>query len=96
VLELYFFAFDINFAVLWGLLTFFLGFIPYLGIILAAIPPIIVAWAKYGIQVAIAMTIFFAIINTIAESFIFPRKTARDFNFPFMLFLHHYSSGDGS
>ena len=30
--------FDINFALLWGLLTFFLGFIPYLGIIFAAIP----------------------------------------------------------
>ena len=27
--------FDVNFAILWGLLTFFLGFIPYLGIIIA-------------------------------------------------------------
>jgi len=26
-----FLAFDINFALLWGILTFFLGFIPYLG-----------------------------------------------------------------
>ena len=49
------FVFDINFAILWGLLTFVLGFIPYIGIILAAIPAVLIAWAKYGIQGAIIM-----------------------------------------
>lgn len=71
------FVFDINFAVLWGLLTFALGFIPYLGIIIAAIPPVLVAWAKYGIWGAIAMGGFFIIINTVAESYIFPRLTGK-------------------
>ncbi len=71
------FVFDINFAVLWGLLTFALGFIPYIGIIIAAIPPVLVAWAKYGIWGAIAMGIFFIIINTVAESYIFPRLTGK-------------------
>jgi AI-2 transport protein TqsA len=69
--------FDINFAVLWGLLTFVLGFIPYIGIIIAAIPPVLVAWAKYGIYGAIVMGIFFVIINTIAESYIFPKLTGK-------------------
>lgn len=71
------FIFDINFAVLWGLLTFALGFIPYLGIIIAAIPPVLVAWAKYGIGGAIVMGVFFIIINTIAESYIFPKLTGK-------------------
>jgi predicted PurR-regulated permease PerM len=71
------FIFDINFAILWGLLTFILGFIPYLGIMIAAIPPILVAWGKYGIQAAIIMGIFFVIINTIVESYIFPRFTGK-------------------
>lgn len=71
------FVFDINFAVLWGLLTFFLGFIPYVGIIIAAIPPVLVAWAKYGITGAIIMGLFFIIINTVAESIIFPRLTGK-------------------
>ena len=70
-------VFDINFALLWGLLTFFLGFIPYIGIIIAAIPAVLIAWAKYGIQGAIVMTLFFIIINTIAESVIFPKLTGR-------------------
>jgi predicted PurR-regulated permease PerM len=71
------FVFDINFAILWGLLTFVLGFIPYIGIILAAIPAVLVAWAKYGIQGAILMGLFFVIINTIAESYIFPKLTGK-------------------
>jgi AI-2 transport protein TqsA len=70
-------VFDINFALLWGLLTYFLGFIPYIGIVIAAIPAVLVAWAKYGIQGAIIMTIFFIIINTIAESVIFPKLTGK-------------------
>lgn len=72
-----FFAFDINFALLWGILTFFLGFIPYLGIMIAAIPPILITWAKYGIQGAVLITILFIIVNTIAESIIFPRQTGK-------------------
>jgi AI-2 transport protein TqsA len=71
------FVFDINFAVLWGLLTFALGFIPYIGIIIAAIPPVLVAWSKFGIQGAILMAVFFIILNTIAESVIFPRLTGK-------------------
>jgi len=71
------FVFDINFAVLWGLLTFALGFIPYLGIIIAAILPILVAWAKYGIWGAVFMALFFIIINTMAESYIFPKLTGK-------------------
>lgn len=69
--------FDINFAVLWGLLTFVLGFIPYLGITFAAIPPVLIAWSKYGIQGAILMALFFITINTIVESYIFPRMTGK-------------------
>lgn len=69
--------FDINFAVLWGFLTFILGYIPYIGIILAAIPPVLVVWAKYGIQSAILIGLFFVIINTIAESYIFPKLTGK-------------------
>jgi predicted PurR-regulated permease PerM len=72
-----FLLFDINFAVLWGILTFVLGFIPYIGIMLAAIPPILIAWAKFGIWGALGITVLFVIINTIAESFVFPKLTGK-------------------
>lgn len=69
--------FSIDFAILWGLLTFVLGYIPYIGIVLAAIPPVLIVWAKFGIQEAIIMGLFFIIINTIAESYIFPKLTGK-------------------
>lgn len=72
-----FLMFDINFAVLWGILTFVLGFIPYIGIMLAAIPPVLIAWAKYGIWGALSITVLFVIINTIAESYVFPKLTGK-------------------
>jgi AI-2 transport protein TqsA len=72
-----FLLFDINFAILWGILTFVLGFIPYIGIMLAAIPPILIAWAKYGIWGALGITVLFVIINTIAESYVFPKLTGK-------------------
>jgi predicted PurR-regulated permease PerM len=72
-----FLLFDINFAVLWAILTFILGFIPYIGIMLAAIPPILIAWAKFGIWGALGITVLFVIINTIAESYVFPKLTGK-------------------
>ncbi|AEG19382.1 AI-2E family transporter [Methanobacterium paludis] len=72
-----FWVFDINFAILWGILTFVLGFIPYIGIIIAAIPPILVAWVQYGIWGALAITILFVVVNTIAESYVFPKLTGK-------------------
>jgi predicted PurR-regulated permease PerM len=72
-----FWVFDINFAILWGILTFVLGFIPYIGIIIAAIPPILVVWVQYGIWGALAITILFVVVNTIAESYVFPKLTGK-------------------
>lgn len=72
-----FWLFDINFALLWGIVTFILGFIPYIGIMIAAIPPILVAWVKYGIWGAVGITILFVIVNTLAESYLFPKLTGK-------------------
>jgi predicted PurR-regulated permease PerM len=38
---------------------------------------ILVAWAKYGTWGAISMALFFIIINTVAESYIFPKLTGK-------------------
>jgi AI-2 transport protein TqsA len=35
-------------AVVWGLLTFLLGYIPYIGLIVAAIPAIFFAYIQFG------------------------------------------------
>ncbi|MCK4272612.1 AI-2E family transporter [bacterium] len=40
--------FDVDFAILWGMLTFLLNFIPNIGSVIATIPPIFVAFFQYG------------------------------------------------
>ena len=40
--------FDVDFAIVWGLLTFLLNFIPNVGSTIATIPPILVAFFQYG------------------------------------------------
>lgn len=39
-------AFNVQFAVMWGVLTFFLNFIPYLGSVVACSLPILLAWLQ--------------------------------------------------
>ena len=42
----------IPFAVLWGILAFFMGFIPSIGWWISLIPPFLIAWAQFGIGTA--------------------------------------------
>ena len=72
----------IDFAVLWGVLLFFLSFIPYIGFALAMIPPAILGWLEYGPIGAIAVVAVFLVINFIAENVIFPRYAGKRLNIP--------------
>jgi AI-2 transport protein TqsA len=38
----------VDFALMWGILTFFLSFVPYVGLVLAAAPPVLLALAEFG------------------------------------------------
>ena len=44
-------------AILWGILTFILGYIPYFGLVIAAIPAIFFAWLQFGIWGAVAVIV---------------------------------------
>ena len=44
-------------AILWGVLTFLLGYIPYIGLLIAAIPAIFFAWLQFGIPGALAVIV---------------------------------------
>ncbi len=67
----------IDFSLFWGVLTVALSFIPYIGLLLAAIPPMLIAWVEYGVYGAVFVLIIFVIINTIAENIIFPRQAGK-------------------
>jgi predicted PurR-regulated permease PerM len=70
----------VDYAALWGVLTFFLSYIPYLGIVLAGIPAVILAFAEYGLNRAILVVLALAVINLTAENLLAPVLVGRGLN----------------
>jgi predicted PurR-regulated permease PerM len=63
----------VDFAILWGLLTFILNYIPNIGSIIAAIPPTLLALIQYGPGTALLVIIGFVVANAVLGSLIEPR-----------------------
>ncbi len=55
----------VQYPMLWGVIAFFLNFIPNIGSVVAAIPPIILATVDQGVVSGVIATIFFVLINTV-------------------------------
>jgi predicted PurR-regulated permease PerM len=75
-------AMGIHAAALWGILTFILAFIPYIGLFIAAIPAIFFAWLQYGVWGAVAVVIIVVILNALVENPIFAYIASRRFDLP--------------
>jgi predicted PurR-regulated permease PerM len=63
----------VDYALLWGLLAWFMGYIPSIGFIIALIPPVLMAYAMYGLQTALVVLIGFILINGGVQNFIQPK-----------------------
>ena len=74
-------------AILWGVLTFLLGYIPYFGLLIAAVPALFFAWLQFGIPGAVAVIIAICILNLIVENPVMSYLTARKFEMPALLVL---------
>jgi predicted PurR-regulated permease PerM len=64
-------------ALLWGVGVFFLSFLPYIGLVVALIPPTILAFAEYGLDRALVVVIAGVVINLVAENLLEPFVTGR-------------------
>jgi predicted PurR-regulated permease PerM len=64
-------------ALLWAVGTFFLSFVPYLGLVLAMIPPAILALAESGPLAAATVIVGATALNLIAENVVEPTLTGR-------------------
>ena len=67
------FALGVDYAVLWGLLGFMLNFIPNLGSLIAAGPPILVATLQHGPTRGLAVAGGLFLLEQIVGNFIDPR-----------------------
>ncbi|MEY4474752.1 MAG: hypothetical protein RL248_519 [Pseudomonadota bacterium] len=77
IIWLFLAAMGIRFAFLWGLLAFVLNYIPNIGSVLAAIPPIVQALLFNGFADAFAVTGGYVLINLIGGNIIDPRMMGR-------------------
>jgi AI-2 transport protein TqsA len=67
----------VDHAPLWAVGVFFLSFVPYLGLILAMVPPTILAFAESGGVAALAIVAGGTVLNVIAENVLEPTLTGR-------------------
>ncbi len=75
VAVLYFY--DIPYPLLWGLGGFVLNFIPVIGSIIAAIPPVLIALATHGFGDALWIAGWFLVINTAIGNILEPKLMGR-------------------
>ena len=70
-------ALGVDFALLWGLVAFLLNYVPNLGSIIAAVPPILLAFIQFGPARAVAMAAGYTVVNVVLGNFVEPRFLGR-------------------
>ncbi|MBE2220944.1 MAG: AI-2E family transporter [Anaerolineae bacterium] len=68
----------VDYALLWAVLAIFMSFIPYFGLVIAAIPAVVLAFAQFGLPMAVAISLGYLIINQIIEQVVAPKIIADD------------------
>ncbi|MDR0390315.1 MAG: AI-2E family transporter [Planctomycetaceae bacterium] len=54
----------VEYALLWGILMFFLNYIPNIGQVVASIPPVLLALVDHGLPLAVVVTVWLVVVNT--------------------------------
>ncbi len=65
-------ALGIDFPLLWGLLAFLLNYVPNLGSILAAVPPVLLGLVQYGVGRALGVAAVFVAVNMVLGNVVEP------------------------
>ena len=63
----------VDFAILWGVLSFLLSFLPNIGFIIALTPPTLLALIQFGFGRSIAVLAGYIVINFIVDNIVKPR-----------------------
>jgi len=81
-------AADVDYPFLWGMLAFFLNFIPSIGSILAAIPVILLTLVQHGVWTTLWVAVGYTIVNVSIGNFIEPRFMGKELGLsPLVVFL---------
>src|SRR5215212_7070285 len=78
----------VDFPLMWGVLAFFLSFIPWIGLPLAVAPAVVLAFAEHGLTNALLVIAGVTVINMLAENALSPMLMGRGLSIsPTVLFL---------
>src|SRR5215213_8592398 len=78
----------VDFPLMWGILAFFLSFIPWIGLPLAVAPAVVLALAEHGIDRALLVIVGVILINILAENALSPMLMGRGLSLsPTILFI---------
>jgi len=80
-----FVATRIDFALLWGLLAFVLGYIPNIGLILACLPAVALAFIQYGLGTALIVLGLAIILNAAVDNIVLPRFISSKAELPMVI-----------
>src|SRR5215208_4333897 len=82
------FVLRVDFPLMWGVLAFFLSFIPWIGLPLAVAPAVILALAEHGPTGALLVIAGVLLINVLAENALSPMLMGRGLSLsPTVLFV---------
>jgi predicted PurR-regulated permease PerM len=70
---LFLYLLGVDFPILWGLLAWFMGYIPSIGFWFALIPPFLLAYAEFGIGTALLVLLGYVLINGTVQNVIQPK-----------------------
>ncbi len=70
----------VDLAILWGIVAFFLSFIMYVGLMVAALPPMLLAMAESGPWYAVLVIIGVVVINVGIENVVAPAMMGQGLN----------------
>ncbi|WP_292490037.1 AI-2E family transporter [Methanoculleus sp. 10] len=68
----------IDAPVLWAILLVLFSYIPYLGLPIASVPPIGLAWLRYGLAGAVAVAAGIAVIDFLSRTLLTPHPARRE------------------
>ncbi|MCP4360619.1 MAG: AI-2E family transporter [Chloroflexi bacterium] len=91
---LWLFLLGVDYAPLWGVLTFILSYVPYIGLFTAMIPPTILAIAEFGLTRGILVVVGAVTLNLIVENVLEPSYTGKKLSLsPTVVFISFFMWG---
>jgi AI-2 transport protein TqsA len=69
--------FGIDFPILWGFVAFLLNYVPNIGVIIAALPPVLLALIQYGPGYALLVALGYLLVNFVVGTIIEPKLVGK-------------------